>query len=168
MDALRSRFESVVAGNVGNNAGDTYHYTVNHCVRFPAFTLDCINGLADDSTVYVLSPGKHPVMDLTIGGDSTGDTEEMMPIDITLLRYFKPSSENPFDPPAEDRIATQAWLQKDAHMALYSDRSLGGVAIIASVTSRDYSVETTYDSGIPWVVTFMRVEVQCVYTDDQP
>lgn len=159
LQALVTRFAAI-----RSDGGSTRWYTVNKCLRYPAFTKECLAmGSSPDTCIYVVSPGKTRVEDSTIGYKM-----DVMPFTISLARGFAAATENPFDPPTEDRLLVQNRLLQDCRLAIYEAPSLtrsqsytlGGVVDMVHIREENRAVEDTYFAGEPWAVAFMSIECE--------
>lgn len=149
------RMQSVLQGIV-SDGGEAYWYTPDEVVRYPMMTLSCLNTTND--VVYVLSPD-----DVTVEEATITSKKIMAPVDISMAMRFAPASENPFDPPDQDRMLIQSRLLQDVRKKLEADGTLGGAVCWAHIQLESRKAEETYVQG--WAMAFLRVTLE-IYTPD--
>lgn len=161
-DAMRTLLAAITG-----DSGTTYWYTPSAVVRAPGLTSECLDtSKGSPSTIYVLSPGEEEHERATLGGTS-GSYFADARIDLSLCQHFTPGTENPHNsPPDPSRWEIQNRMAQDVLKRLYTDTTLGGLALNLAVTTVHREAEETFDPQ--WAMTFMRVRVFYQYAASAP
>lgn len=154
--ALQTRFGAIVG-----DAGATYWYTVNKCLREPQFHGGCLND--DHDTIYVLSPDVEEKQE-----EATGSIKSLLRMTLVVASKFRPKSEAPYSSEMPKRATVENRVIRDAEKKLREDVTLGGALNVTNTeaTIIDRDVELTYVEG--WALGFLRLLVTYHHRYDAP
>ena len=152
--ALKAALAGIVA-----DGGTTYWYTPDRVLRAPAFSQMCLDSSLD--TIYVLSP-----VDVADERADSCSAKALVRVDLTAVRRFNPSTENPYTQEAPIRWTIQTRLERDIKKLIRTDETLGGLSQEVRVPLTSYAPEETYFEG--WACIFMRLEIKWHYPKATP
>jgi hypothetical protein len=153
-EQVAAKIKTTLAAIVGDS-GSTYWYTPSAVYRAPALVEGLLDrSLASTPTIYVLIPDEKEPQYSAFGRLWTTASYDL----VCLQSWELPTSDAAEYQSSTLRETVQNRMEADVRKALFTDPTLGGLAITVDIPFVDQSAENTWFEG--WAMTMLRVVVQ--------